>query len=152
MFTVLSHDPAAVAFDFHMFKQAPVAVSYPHSVSANAGLYLGYVTNRVMSSLYATAAVGVALSILIAASVWSRRHSKGIRLKANINTLNRQSCHTPQCMGIGPVVCPLMWIEEYGWSYMFFMKAMNLALKPYSNTSLKKYTWKILSNASVKSS
>ena len=138
MVTVVFHEPAAIAFDFRMFKLAPVAFSYLRSVSANAGMSFGFVTSRVMLSAYATTAVRVTLQILIPFSVWSRDQSKGFRLKANSSILNGQPCRTPHCMGIGPVVCPLMWIEEYTWSYMFFIKAMNLVLKPYPYSSLNR--------------
>ena len=98
----------------------------------------GSVTSRVMSSAYATTAVGVPLPILIHVSVLSKTHSRGFRHKANSNILNRQPFRTPHCMGIGHVVCPFTWIEEYAWSYVFFMRAMNLVLKPYTASSLNR--------------
>jgi len=54
-------------------------------------------------------------------------------------------------MGKGDVVCPLMWSEEYAWSYMFFVKAVNFVLKPYTDNNLNRQVWEILSKASVKS-
>jgi len=91
-----------------------------------------------MSSAYATTAVRVTLAILIPVSVRSKRHSKGFRHKANNNILNGQPCRTPHCMGKGDVVCPLMWSEEYACSYVFFMKAVNFVLKPYTANNLNK--------------
>jgi len=113
MFTVVFYEPAAIAFDFRMFKHAPAAFSYLRSVSANAGMSFGSVTCRIMPFACATTAVRVALPILIPVGVWSRSHSKGFRQKAKSYILNGQPCHTPHCMRIGPMVCPLMWIEEY---------------------------------------
>ena len=138
MLTVVFQEPAAIALDFRMFKHAPVAFSYRRSVPANAGMPFGSVTSRVMSSAYATTVVRVPLPILIHVSVRSKSHSRGFRHKANSNILNGQPCRTPHCIGIGHVVCPLMWIEEYAWSYMFFMRAMNLVLKPYTASSLNR--------------
>jgi len=76
MFTVVFQEPAAIAFDFRIFKHVPVAFSYLRSVSSNAGMSFGAVTSRVMSSAYATTAVSVALPFLIPVSVWSKSHSR----------------------------------------------------------------------------
>ena len=105
-----------------------------------------------MSSAYATTAVRVALPIRIPLSVWFRSHSKGFRLKTNSSILKGKPCLIPPCMGIGPIVCPLMCKEEYAWSYMFLIKPMNLVLKPYPDSKLNRYVCEILSKASVKSS
>jgi len=48
MFTVVFQAPAVIAFDFRMFTRAPFAFSYLRSVSANAGISFGSVTNRVI--------------------------------------------------------------------------------------------------------
>jgi len=69
MFTVVSHEPAAIAFDFRMFNHASVASWYLRSVSANAGMSFVSVINNFMSSAYATTAVRIALPILIPVSV-----------------------------------------------------------------------------------
>jgi len=138
MFTVIFREPAAIVSDVHMFTHAPVAFSYLRNVSANTGMSFGSVISRVMSSAYTTTADRVALPILIRWSVCSRSHSKGFRPKGNSNILNGQPCRNPHCMVIGPVVCQLTWVEEYSWSYMFFMKAMNLALKQYRDSSLNR--------------
>ena len=124
MFTVVFQTPAAITFDFLMFTRAPVAFSYLSSVSANVGLSFGPVTNRVMSSAYATTAVPVPLPILIPVSVRSKRHSKGFRHEANNNILNGQPCRTPHCMGKGDVVCPLtFWRRNY-----FFLNFSTLCI------------------------
>ena len=108
MFTVVLQAPPTIAFDFRMFTRAPVAFLYLHSVSASAEMSFGSVTNRVMSSAYASTAVRVPLPILIPVSVRSKSHSKRFRHKANNNILSGQPCRTPRCMGKGEVVCPLM--------------------------------------------
>jgi hypothetical protein len=111
----------------------------------------GAVTNRVKSSAYATTAVFVVRPILIPVSLWSSRCSNGFKTKAKSNMLKGHPCRTEHCMGIGPVVCPLIWIEVKAWSYTFCMRVMNCMLNPYLFNILKRYVWEVLSKASVKS-
>jgi hypothetical protein len=116
LFPVVFHEPAAISFDFLMLNHAPFAISYLRSDWPNAWMCFAFVTNWVTSSVYAATADSVALPILNPASVCSGSHSNEFRHKAISNILNMQHCHTPNCRGIGPVVCPLIWIVEYAWS------------------------------------
>jgi len=133
MLTAVFQEPGAIALDFLMFKLTPVAFSYLRSDSVIAGSSVGSVTNKVMSSAYATVAVRVPLPTLILVSVWSKSYRGGFRHKTNSSILKGQPCLTPPCMGIAPVVCPLIWIDEYASSYILFIRAINLALNPYTS-------------------
>ena len=77
MLTAVFQEPSASALDFLMFKLTLVAFSYLRSVSVNAGSSFGSVTNKVMSSAYATVAVRVPLPIPIPVSVWSKNQTQG---------------------------------------------------------------------------
>ena len=59
------------------------------------------------------------------------------RLKAKSSMLIGQPCRTEHWIGIGPVVCPLMWIDKCAWLYIFSMRATNFVLKPYFDSNLK---------------
>lgn len=86
--------------------------------------------------------------LLIPANIRPSRCNMEFGPKANNNRLKGQHCLTEHFIEKGPAVCPLMWIEETAWSYMFLSRVSSFLLKPYFVNTLKRCLWEILSKAS----
>ena len=93
VFTIVFQALAAIYFDFRMFTRVPVAFSYLRSVSANAGMSFGSVTNSYVICIHTTA-LRVPLLILIPVIIRSKRRSKGFRHK-QITTYSTDSLVVP---------------------------------------------------------
>lgn len=108
MFIDVSHELAAMALDFRMFKQAPVVFSKVKSWPRMFGISAGVVIKLVIFSAYdATVVFVVQCSVLISVSVAPTDISAFIT-KVNSRVLIEQPCLTEHFMGKGPATLPLI--------------------------------------------